>query len=56
MVPSTLDEAKGSSVIFCILSQLSKTLTSDSLFVSMTMFKGCVNSGFTWAIVLYSII
>ena len=47
MVPSTPDEAKGSSVMFCILSQLSKRLTNDSLFVTMIEFKGCAKGGFT---------
>ena len=46
MVPSTLDGAKGLSVMFCILSQLSERLTSDSLSVSMIEFKGCGNGGF----------
>ena len=47
MVPSTPDEAKGSSVMFYILSQLSKRLTRESLSVSMIEFKGCGNGGFT---------
>ena len=47
MVPSTPKEAKGSSLMFCILSQLSKRLTSDSLSVSMIEFKGCAKGGFT---------
>ena len=39
MVPSTPDEAKGSSVMLCILFQLPKILISDSLSVSMIEFK-----------------
>ena len=55
MVPSTPDESKGSSVMFYILFQLSKRLTSDSIFVSMIEFKGCAKGGFTWANVWCSI-
>ena len=47
MVPSAPDETQGSSVMFYILSQLSKKLTSDSLFVSMIEFKGHGKGGFT---------
>ena len=53
MVPSTFDEDKGSSVMFYILSQLSKRLTSDSLSVSRIEFKGCAKGGFMWENVWY---
>ena len=55
MVPSTPDKAKGSSVMFCILSQLSKILTNDSLYVSLIEFKGYAKGGFMWENVWYSI-
>ena len=47
MVPLTLDEAKGSTIMFYILSQLSKRLTSDSLYVSMIDFKERAKGVFT---------
>ena len=47
MVPSTPNEAKWSSVMFYILSQLSKRLTNDSLLGSMIELKGCGKGAFT---------
>ena len=56
MVPWTPNEAKGSTVMFCILFQLSKRLTSDSLYVSIIEFKGCPKGRFMWENVWYSIV
>ena len=39
-----------------IISNFKKILTSDSLCISMTGFKGCHNGGFTWASMWYSIV